>query len=51
MIIEIEYKDLKNEWFENVLNVGISAGASTPDYLINETKDKIIDISKEINYE
>ena len=45
------YKDLKREWFENVFNVGISAGASTPDYLIDETKRKIIDISKEINYD
>ena len=40
--------DLKNEWFKNIKSVGISAGASTPDYLIkgvenriNEIKDKI----------
>ena len=40
--------DLKTEWFENIKSVGISAGASTPDYLIkgvenriNEIKDKI----------
>ena len=40
--------DLKAEWFENIKSVGISAGASTPDYLIkgvenriNEIKDKI----------
>ncbi len=28
-------------WFEGVETVGISAGASTPDYLIEEVKDKI----------
>ena len=40
--------DLKIEWFKNIKSVGISAGASTPDYLIkgvenriNEIKDKI----------
>ena len=40
--------DLKTEWFKNIKSVGISAGASTPDYLIkgvenriNEIKDKI----------
>ena len=40
--------DLKNEWFKNIKSVGISACASTPDYLIkgvenriNEIKDKI----------
>ena len=34
-------KDLKNEWFSEVNSVGISAGASTPDYLIMEVKEKI----------
>ena len=33
--------DLKNEWFKNKNSVGISAGASTPDYLIEEVKLKI----------
>ena len=32
---------LKNEWFKNKNSVGISAGASTPDYLIEEVKLKI----------
>ena len=36
--------DLKVEWFENVKSVGISAGASTPDYLIEEVKNKINNI-------
>ena len=32
---------LKVEWFKNKNSVGISAGASTPDYLIEEVKLKI----------
>ncbi len=36
--------DLKVEWFEDVQSVGISAGASTPDYLIEEVKEKIKNI-------
>ena len=34
-------KDLKNKWFKNIESVGISAGASTPDYLIEEVKNTI----------
>jgi len=33
-------------WFKGVKNVGISAGASTPDYLIEEVKTKIQEISE-----
>ena len=33
--------ELKKEWFDNCNSVGISAGASTPDYLINNIKNKI----------
>jgi len=33
--------DIKKSWFKNIKTVGISAGASTPDYLINEVKEKI----------
>ena len=33
--------DVRKEWFENVNQVGISAGASTPDELIQEVKEKI----------
>jgi len=38
------YKDLKQIWFKNVKKVGISAGASTPDYLISEVEKKIKNI-------
>jgi len=32
---------LKKEWFENKENVGVTAGASTPDITINEVVDRI----------
>jgi 4-hydroxy-3-methylbut-2-enyl diphosphate reductase len=41
-------EDLKREWFNNVDNVGISAGASTPDYLIEEVKEQIKKFEREI---
>ena len=34
-------KDLKSSWFKNINTIGLSAGASTPDYLIMEVKEKI----------
>ena len=34
-------EDLEERWFENCESVGISAGASTPDYLIKNIKNKI----------
>ncbi len=34
-------EDIKEEWFKNCKTVGISAGASTPDYLIKEVVEKI----------
>ncbi|MBC8197796.1 MAG: 4-hydroxy-3-methylbut-2-enyl diphosphate reductase [Candidatus Marinimicrobia bacterium] len=39
--------DVKKIWFKGVNQVGISAGASTPDKLINEVKEKIKMINKE----
>ena len=33
--------DLNPQWFSNKEIIGISAGASTPDYLINEVKEAI----------
>ena len=44
-------EDLKKEWFYNIENVGISAGASTPDYLIDEVKEKIQLFEREFNNE
>ncbi len=43
--------ELKPEWFSNVKNVGVSAGASTPDWIINEVVEKIKQItnSNEVN--
>ena len=40
-------RDLNRKWFVNVESVGISAGASTPDYLIDEVKQEIKNIYKE----
>ena len=37
-------EELKFEWFNNVNIIGISAGASTPDYLINEVRERIENI-------
>ena len=34
-------EDINEEWFKNVNVVGISAGASTPDSIINEVTEKI----------
>jgi len=35
-------KNIKDEWFDNCKSVGISAGASTPDYLIEEVREKLL---------
>ena len=40
-------EEINNDWFNNVTSVGISAGASTPDYIIKEVTDKIKEIDKE----
>lgn len=36
--------ELKDEWFEGIEMVGITAGASTPDWIIDEVADRIKDI-------
>ena len=41
-------QELDEKWFHNCKTVGISAGASTPDYLIKNIKNKIERIGKEI---
>ena len=33
-------------WFKKDYIVGISAGASTPDYLIDEVREKILNIGE-----
>lgn len=37
--------ELKEEWFENAENIGVSAGASTPDWIIQEVVEKIKEIT------
>lgn len=38
-------EEIQPYWFDDAEKVGISAGASTPDYLIQEVKEKIEEIS------
>ena len=44
-------KDLSKDWFVNAESVGISAGASTPDYLIDEVRSEIEKISRSVTNE
>ena len=39
-------EDLEIDWFQNADTVGVSAGASTPDNIINQVLDKIKSIGK-----
>ena len=41
-------KDVDPSWFEGAEKVGISAGASTPDYLIDQVDQKIKQLSPEL---
>jgi len=43
--------ELKKEWFKGVKTVGVSAGASTPDFIINEVVEAIKKIDKEMSKE
>jgi Penicillin tolerance protein len=36
--------ELQEQWFENKENIGVSAGASTPDWIIQEVVNKIKEI-------
>lgn len=36
-----EPEELKREWFKGVKKIGVSAGASTPDWIIKETVDRL----------
>ncbi len=38
--------ELKAEWFKGAENIGVSAGASTPDWIIKEVVEKIKEITK-----
>ncbi|RKY58533.1 MAG: 4-hydroxy-3-methylbut-2-enyl diphosphate reductase, partial [Candidatus Neomarinimicrobiota bacterium] len=33
--------EIQSDWFRNAKSVGISAGASTPDEIVTEVKEKI----------
>lgn len=36
--------DLRAEWLDDVATVGVTAGASTPDYVIDEVEERIIEL-------
>ena len=38
--------ELDPTWFENAENIGVSAGASTPDWIIKEVVERIREITK-----
>ncbi|MDA0902643.1 MAG: 4-hydroxy-3-methylbut-2-enyl diphosphate reductase [Proteobacteria bacterium] len=40
-------QDIKSEWLDNVSNIGISAGASAPEILVQEVIEKIKELSKD----
>ncbi|WP_457599725.1 4-hydroxy-3-methylbut-2-enyl diphosphate reductase [Hydrogenivirga sp.] len=42
--------ELEPSWFEGVRRVGITAGASTPAWIIEEVKSKIEEICRELSY-
>jgi 4-hydroxy-3-methylbut-2-enyl diphosphate reductase len=37
--------ELNPEWFKNAKNIGVSAGASTPDWIINEVVERLKEIT------
>ena len=41
-------EDLNVKWFKQIKSVGISAGASTPDYLIDQVKNEIETMGKKL---
>ena len=40
--------ELKDEWFEGVTNVGVTAGASTPDWIIDEVVERIDKVGRSV---
>tara|TARA_B100001079_G_scaffold255963_1_gene252032 strand:+ start:835 stop:1713 length:879 start_codon:yes stop_codon:yes gene_type:complete len=43
------FSQLERDWFHNKNHVGITAGTSTPGYVINEVHEAILKIAKEID--
>jgi 4-hydroxy-3-methylbut-2-enyl diphosphate reductase len=42
------FKDLKESWFKNISTVGLTAGASTPDWIIKDVELKIKGIGEKL---
>jgi 4-hydroxy-3-methylbut-2-enyl diphosphate reductase len=45
------YSQLEKDWFYNRTHVGITAGTSTPEHVINKVHDAILEIAKSIDSE
>ena len=45
------FSQLERDWFRNTNHVGITAGTSTPEYVINEVHEEILKIAREIDQE
>ncbi|QPJ66662.1 MAG: 4-hydroxy-3-methylbut-2-enyl diphosphate reductase [Candidatus Nitrohelix vancouverensis] len=43
------HSELKDGWFMDKNHVGITAGTSTPEYVINEVHEAILEIAKRVN--
>ena len=41
----VDENDIKREWFKDVETIGVSAGASTPDNIIEKVIEKIHSVS------
>ncbi|GMO65622.1 MAG: 4-hydroxy-3-methylbut-2-enyl diphosphate reductase [Endomicrobiia bacterium] len=41
---------IKEEWFKDIDSVGLTAGASTPDWIIKEVEEKVKEISMKYHY-
>jgi (E)-4-hydroxy-3-methyl-but-2-enyl pyrophosphate reductase len=41
--------DIRAEWLENVETVGLTAGASTPDYVVDEVEQRLMELSAREN--
>ena len=42
-------EEIKKQWFNSTNKVGITAGASTPDWIIKEVISKMDEINKDVN--
>lgn len=46
-----DVSEIENDWFDGVTKVGITAGASTPDWIIKEVLDRMLEYEENNNQE